>query len=127
MKEDFDLVERMLVFTPTEADAFLKQLTANGADAQDGQRTVRTILLTWDDTEHTRVRAASYPETIQPVVLKDGRVMVSGLWSKKGLAAVGRAEVVAVELTKPQIDDLLPAYPVAAIAEPVVDEIKPVN
>lgn len=110
MKEDFDLVERTMVFALGEVENFLGQREANGAEEKDGLKTVKTLLLTWDDDAKTKVRAATYPETVEPVRLKDGRLMVTGLWSRKAVLAFGT--VNAVELTKAQVDPLLPAYPV---------------
>ena len=120
MNPDIDLVERSIAFTPAEANAFLRLAAAHGTDERDGINTVKTMLVCWDDTDHTKLRAASYPENVLPVKLKDGRVMISGLWSKKALAAIQRADVVAAELSKAELDPLLPVIGVPSTVEAVI-------
>ena len=120
MNPDIDLVERSIAFSPAQANAFLRLAAAHGTDERDGLNTVKTLLVCWDDTDHTRLRAASYPENVVPVKLKDGRVLISGLWSKKALAAIARADVVAAELSKAELDPLLPVVGLPSTVEAVL-------
>ena len=122
MNPDIDLVERSIAFSPAEANAFLRLAAAHGTDERDGINTVKNLLVCWDDTDHTRLRAASYPENVVPVKLKDGRVLISGLWSKKALAAIQRAEVIAAELGKAELDPLLPSIVPPSTVEVVLSK-----
>ena len=120
MNPDIDLVERSIAFSPAQANAFLRLAAAHGTDERDGLNTVKTLLVCWDDTDHTKLRAASYPENVVPVKLKDGRVLISGLWSKKALAAIARVDVVAAELSKAELDPLLPVVGIPSTLEVVL-------
>lgn len=95
----------------------LPQLTEQfGEEAQDGLLTVKTIACGWDDSEHTRLRALRFPETVSLTDLTDGRKAYTALWSLRLLEAFEAGLLQDIqELTPEEIQSLLPAYEEPAI------------
>lgn len=79
----------------------------------DGNKIVETICAHWDDSAHTRKRAASLHDgTIKPTVLTDGRDLWRGLWQSDVEAKVIAGEIPGVEiLTNEQVAALTPPPP----------------
>jgi hypothetical protein len=115
----FEVHTRNLALAPALAEALLPQLLATyGEDLPDGPRMIRTIGAHWDDTAHTRIRAAEYLLTVTDRVsivtdrtLTDGRIAFSGILWQSDLAAEFDANgIVGVEeLTDAQLAALTPA------------------
>lgn len=90
-----------------------------GEEAQDGLLTVRTLACGWDDSEHTRLRALRFPETVSLTDLSDGRKAYTALWSHKLLNAYNEGYIAdIVEITQEELIALLPQ---PEIIEPVIE------
>lgn len=108
----FETHPRTLALAPALAEVLLPQLHAiYGEDLPDGPRTIRTIGAHWDDSMHTRIRAAESPRTATGRMLTDGRVAFSGILWQSDLAAAFDATGIAgvEELTDTQLAALTPA------------------
>ena len=80
-----------------------------GEEAQDGHLTVKTIACGWDDSEHTKLRALRFPDTVSLTDLKDGRKAYTALWSVKLLDAIEQGVISdVVELSEEEYMNLLP-------------------
>ena len=90
----------------------LPQLTEQfGEEATDGLLSVKTIACGWDDSEHTRLRALRFPETVSLTDLTDGRKAYTALWSLRLLEAFEAGSLADIqELTFEELQALLPVY-----------------
>jgi len=96
----FETNERRMAFAPESLTEFPGLLAQYGEEACDGEESFRTILCHWDDTAKTRIRAGSFPGTVVPTPLFDGRLCVSGLWQADLAAAFDSGAVTfAQQLT----------------------------
>lgn len=94
-----DLVEPLF-------EALLEQF---GEALPDGDKIIITIGAHWDDTAHTRKRAADHPTTITGTPLTDGRVAYRALWQSDLMAEFDLHGIEGVEeLTEEQFEALLP-------------------
>ena len=107
----FETHTRTLALSPALAESLLPQLHATyGEDLPDGKTTVRTIGAHWDDTAHTRIRAANFPTTINGRLLTDGRLAFTALWQSALAADFDANGIPGVEeLTDAQLAALTPA------------------
>lgn len=105
---------------PVSVVANIDQLVADyGAEAQDGLITTKTLACGWDDTEHTRLRALRFPETVSLTELTDGRYGYTALWSQSLLDAIAHGKFPDVqELTLEEFQALIPP---PAVEEPIVE------
>lgn len=88
---------------------FAQLLADHGEDLPDGRLIVRTIGGHWDDGDHTRIRAATFPTTIKGTTLTDGRVAFTALWQSDLAAEFDAGAFPEVEeLTQEQLEGLLP-------------------
>lgn len=107
----FETHTRNLALAPALAELLLPQLlTIYGEALPDGPLMVRTIGAHWDNSEHTRIRAAESPRTATGRMLTDGRVAFSGILWQSDLAAAFDATGIAgiEELTAAQLAALTP-------------------
>ena len=107
----FETHTRNAAIAPADIDTVFTALSAQyGAYLPDGDQVVRTIGAHWDDTAHTRKRAASLTAgTITGQPLTDGRVAFRCLWQTDLVAAFLNGDVPEVEeLTDEELQNLLP-------------------
>ncbi len=108
----FETTTRIVkVIDPSQIPALYAQLVPKfGEELKDGDDMVLTIVAFWDDTAHTRIRAASLLDgTIVPMPLTDGSAAFQGLWQSDLAAAFDRGEITGVvQLTPGQLAALLP-------------------
>ena len=106
----FEKHQRILVLDPKYIEGLFSQLlVAHGEDLLDGRNVVRTIGGFWDDTEHTRIRAATFPTTITGQPLTDGRVAFTALWQADLAAEFDAGAFPMVEeLTPERLEELVP-------------------
>jgi hypothetical protein len=106
----FQTATRILAVSPGSVEALFSQLVATyGEDLPDGREIVKTIGAHWDDTEHTRIRAATFPTTITGIPLTDGRVAFVAMWQADLAAEFDTNGLLGVEeLTKEQFAGLIP-------------------
>ena len=109
----FDTTEKIIAIAPAEIPTLLGAMLAQyGEDLTDGARTVRTIGAHWDDSEHTRLRAADFPTTINGQPLTDGRMAFRCLWQAAAAAAVERGDIPGVAILTPaELTALTPPPP----------------
>jgi len=101
---------RIIALAPELIEPLFGQLlAAYGEDLPDGTRIVRTIGGHWDDTAHTRKRAASFPSTITGQLLTDGRYAFRALWQSDLMAEFDANGIPGIEeLTEEQLAALTP-------------------
>lgn len=108
----FESYPRIVAVHPEVVDSLFPVLTEQyGELVADGVREIKTLAAFWDDTERTRIRAASLIDgTIVPTVLADGRLAFRALWQSDLAAAFEAGELGAdiEELTEEQFLALLP-------------------
>lgn len=94
----FETNERIFAIHPDKLDAvFSSALARFGEDVPDGNHTHRTIGAHWDDSNHTRIRAADFPTTITGQPMQDGRLAFAALWQSDLCAAFDAGEFPDVE------------------------------
>ena len=77
---------------------FSQLLGQYGEELPDGTRKINTIGAHWDNTDKTRIRAASLMDgTIQGVPLSDGRLAFKCLWQSALAAAFDSGDILGVE------------------------------
>jgi len=107
----FSNTYRIIALAPELVGPLFTQLRSTcGEDLPDGYTIVHTLGAHWDDGEHTRKRAASFPTTITGQPLTDGRVAFRALWQSDLMAEFDANGIPGVEeLTEEQLAALLPA------------------
>ena len=95
----FETIHRNMAVSPQDVEALFSALLGRfGEELPDGNERIRTIGGHWDDTAHTRVRAASmHKPTITGILLTDGRVCFRCLWQSDLAATYDAGEVPGVE------------------------------
>lgn len=95
----FETTERIVAVQPDDVETLFSALLAQfGEELPDGSRMIPTIGAHWDDSAHTRIRAASLTKpTITGQPLTDGRVCFRCLWQSDLAAAYDAGEVPGVE------------------------------
>lgn len=107
----YELTERIIAIDPASVGALWNSLSEQyGETLTDGAETVTTIGAHWDDTNKTRLRAASiHKGTISDQPLTDGRVAFRCLWQSDLAAAFDAGHIAgAEELTQLQLAQLTP-------------------
>jgi hypothetical protein len=108
---NFETTERIIA-VPAEAvgTMFPDLLAQYGQELPDRPRSILTIGGHWDNSEKTRIRAASLTDgTITGQPLTDGRLAFRCLWQADLAAAFDAGEINGVEeLTEQQLADLTP-------------------
>jgi len=108
---NFETTERIMA-VPAEAvgTMFPELLAQYGQELPDAGRNILTIGGHWDNSEKTRIRAASLTDgTITGQPLTDGRLAFTCLWQADLAAAFDAGEIEGVEqLTSEQLADLTP-------------------
>jgi hypothetical protein len=106
---NFEPTERIIA-VPAEAvgTMFPDLLAQYGQELPDRPRSILTIGGHWDNSEKTRIRAASLTDgTITGQPLTDGRLAFRCLWQADLAAAFDAGEINGVEeLTEQQLADL---------------------
>jgi hypothetical protein len=107
----YELTERTIA-VPAEAvgTMFPALLSQYGEELPDKSRNIVTIGGHWDDSDKTRIRAASLTDgTIVGQLLTDGRLAFTCLWQSDLAAAFDAGEIAGVEeLTQLQLAQLTP-------------------
>ena len=85
-------------------------LAQYGEELPDASESIVTIGGHWDDSDKTRIRAASLHDgTITGQPLTDGRVAYTCLWQADLAAAFDRGDIAGVaELTSEELAGLMP-------------------
>jgi len=107
----YELTARTIAVSPEAvATLFPAILAQYGEPLPDGAESVLTIGGHWDDSDKTRIRAASlHKGTITGQPLTDGRVAFTCLWQSNLADAFDAGEIEGVEeLTSEQLADLTP-------------------
>ena len=101
---------RIIALAPELVEPLFAQLLAQfGEPLPDGDQQIVTIGGHWDDTAHTRKRAASHPTTITGTLLTDGRIAYRALWQSDIEQLFDAHGIEGVEeLTEEQFAALLP-------------------
>jgi hypothetical protein len=107
----YELTERTIA-VPAEAvgTMFPALLAQYGEELPDKSRNIVTIGGHWDDSDKTRIRAASLTDgTIVGQPLTDGRLAYTCLWQSDLAAAFDAGEIDGVtELTPEELAGLIP-------------------
>ena len=107
----YELTERTIA-VPAEAvgTMFPALLAQYGEELPDKSRNIVTIGGHWDDSDKTRIRAASLTDgTIVGQPLTDGRLAFTCLWQSDLAAAFDAGEIDGVtELTPEELAGLIP-------------------
>ena len=113
----FQSTYRTFAVLPAALDTVFPTLLATyGEDLEDGPNVVRTIGAHWDDTAHTRKRAASFPTTITGIPLTNGRLAFTALWQSDLAAAFDAGSIPdIVELSPSELAALIPPSPSPAM------------
>ena len=95
----YELTSRTIAVFPTSVATLFPALLAQYGEAlPDGPRSINTIGGHWDDSDKTRIRAASLNDgTITGQVLTDGRVAFTCLWQADLAAAFDAGGIEGVE------------------------------
>jgi hypothetical protein len=95
----FETTERIVAINPESVETLFPQLLAQYGEAlPDGPSTIKTIGGHWDDSDKTRIRAASLTDgTITGQVLTDGRVAYTCLWQADLAAAFDNGGIEGVQ------------------------------
>lgn len=106
----FENHQRILAVAPEMVEPMFSQLLAEyGEELPDGSAMIKTIGGHWDDVEHTRLRAATFPTTVSGMPLTDGRLAFIALWQADLAASFDRGEIPqAQELTEAELAALTP-------------------
>ena len=107
----YETTDRTIAVAPIAVATLFPQLLAQYGEAlPDGPRSIVTIGGHWDDSDKTRIRAASLTDgTITGQPLTDGRVAFTCLWQADLAAAFDAGQIDGVEqLTTNQYLALLP-------------------
>jgi hypothetical protein len=107
----YELTSRTIAVAPNAAATLFPQLLAQYGEAlPDGPRSIKTIGGHWDDSDKTRIRAASLNDgTITGQPLTDGRVAYTCLWQADLAAAFDDGGIEGVEeLSAEQLAGLTP-------------------
>ena len=107
----YELTPRTIALTPEAvATLFPKLLAQYGEALPDGAESIVTIGGHWDDSDKTRIRAASlHKGTITGRALTDGRVAFTCLWQEDLAAAFDAGEIEGVEeLSAEELAELTP-------------------
>lgn len=105
----FETFERIAAVAPAAVDEILGALVEQyGEVVADGTDRIRTIGAFWDDSAHTRIRAASLNDgTITGIPLSDGRVTYRCLWQSDLADAFSSGGIQGItELTEQEFEDL---------------------
>jgi hypothetical protein len=103
--------QRTIAVAPEAVATLFPQLLAQYGEAlQDGAESILTIGGHWDDSDKTRIRAASlHKGTITGQPLTDGRVAFTCLWQSDLAAAFDRGDIAGVaELSAEELAGLMP-------------------
>jgi hypothetical protein len=95
----YELTSRTIAVAPASVATLFPQLLAQYGEAlPDGPRSINTIGGHWDDSDKTRIRAASLTDgTITSQPLTDGRVAYTCLWQADLAAAFDAGGIEGVE------------------------------
>lgn len=107
----YELTDRIIAISPNNVEALLSGLTAQyGEPLSDGKETIVTIGAHWDDSNKTRLRAASlHKGTIAGQELTNGKIAFRCLWQSDLASAFDRGEIPqAQQLTEEQLAQLTP-------------------
>lgn len=107
----FQTTNRIFALAPELLATLFPALQTEYAELlPDGNRQVLTLGAHWDDSEHTRLRAASLADgTITPIALTDGRVAFQCMWQADLMAEFDANGISGVEeLTQEQLQELTP-------------------
>ena len=105
----YELTSRTIALAPETVSTLFPVLLAQyGEELPDASESIVTIGGHWDDSDKTRIRAASlHKGTITGQPLSDGRVAYTCLWQSDLAKAFDRGEIEGVEeLTEEQLEDL---------------------
>jgi hypothetical protein len=108
---NFETTERIIAVPAQALGTMFPDLLAQyGDELPDAGRSILTIGGHWDNSEKTRIRAASLTDgTITGQPLTDGRLAFRCLWQADLAAAFDAGEIDGVEeLTSEQLADLTP-------------------
>ena len=103
---EFEETERTMAFAPALLGQLGQLRGAFASEAKDGLKRLPAMLTHHDDTERTRTRAATFPGTVAPTPLSDGRIAVTGLWSRRIIAAWKAGQIAGEELSAEQLETL---------------------
>lgn len=107
----YELTQRTIAVPASNVSTMFPQLLAQyGEELPDKSRNIVTIGGHWDDSDKTRIRAASLTDgTIVGQLLTDGRLAFTCLWQSDLAAAFDAGEIAGVEeLTQLQLAQLTP-------------------
>jgi hypothetical protein len=107
----YETTDRTIAVAPNAVATLFPALLAQYGEAlPDGPRSINTIGGHWDDSDKTRIRAASLNDgTITGQVLKDGRVAFTCLWQADLAAAFDAGGIEgAQELSAEELAALTP-------------------
>jgi hypothetical protein len=107
----YETTARTIAVAPSAVATLFPQLLAQYGEAlPDGPRSIVTIGGHWDDSDKTRIRAASLTDgTITGQPLTDGRVAFTCLWQADLAVAFDAGGIEGVEqLTEEQLAALTP-------------------
>ena len=93
----FSFINEDLIASLTDKYGFLME---------DDDEKLQSLVAYWDDTNHTKKRAAVLGRNLEVIELENGNKGVQGFFSKSFMAALPIAGVV--EITKPQFETLTP-------------------
>jgi hypothetical protein len=109
MTMSYEQTSRTIALAPETVSTLFPVLLAQyGEELPDASESIVTIGGHWDDSDKTRIRAASlHKGTITGQPLSDGRVAYTCLWQSDLAKAFDRGEIEGVEeLTEEQLEDL---------------------
>ena len=106
MTNEFELTERTFAFAPAMLGQLGTLRASFGAEAKDGIKRLPVMLTHFDDTDRTKTRAATFPGSVVPMPLVDGRIAITGLWSERIIAAWKLGQVPGTELTPDELETL---------------------
>lgn len=107
----YELTSRTIALAPETVSTLFPVLLAQyGEELPDASEGIVTIGGHWDDSDKTRIRAASlHRGTITGQPLSDGRVAFTCLWQSDLAAAFDAGEIDGVtELTSEELAGLMP-------------------
>jgi hypothetical protein len=106
----FEQTERIISVAPEAVESLFSQLLAEyGEPLPDRNRNIVTIGGHWDDSEKTRIRAASLIDgTISGQPLTNGRLAFRCLWQSDLAKSFEDGKIIGVEeLTESQLEALV--------------------
>jgi hypothetical protein len=107
----YETTDRTIALNPEAVATLFPQLLAQyGEPLPDGAESILTIGGHWDDSDKTRIRAASlHKGTITGQPLTDGRVAFTCLWQSDLAAAFDAGDIAGVaELSAEELAGLMP-------------------